>query len=70
MRIEIEVAGIGQALAAARAATGQRAYVVAGRAGLHPDVLRGIERGRRSCSEEQAKRIKSAIAEGAQAHAR
>jgi len=70
MRIEIEVAGIGQALAAARAATGQRAYVVAGRAGIHPDTLRAIERGRRECSGELANRIKTAVAEGAQAHGR
>jgi len=64
MRVEIEVAGIGQALAATRIAASQEQYVVAGRAGIHPDTLRAIERGRRECSGELAKRIKVAIDAG------
>lgn len=64
MRITLEVASVGQALAAERAVAGQRAYVVAARAGIHPTTLAKIEKGERACSMELAARVRAAIAAG------
>lgn len=64
MQVTLEVSNIGQALAAERAISGQRAYIIAARAGVHPSVLSKIEKGERLCSLELAARVRAAIAAG------
>lgn len=61
MQVTLEVSGVGQALAAERAATRQKAYIVAGRAGIHPSTLARVEKGDLSCPPELAARIRRAI---------